>query len=312
MSLLALPFPNRPGSLPTVNIHKAVITAAGPDQRSLPLQSLVDRDGTEKPALAIILEEAASAGIQEVCIVVHRGDRDVYASTLPETGVKILYTEQPEPRGYGHALFCAKDFVGDDPFLHLVSDHLYISYGARTCAQELVEIASREEAAVSAVQPTRESMLPYYGVVSGVREGRNKSLYSVREVIEKPTPTRAEQSLVVPGLRAGHYLCFHGMHVLTPAVMEILAEDVAASDASTSPSNARVQLSTALNRLATKQRYLAFETLGDRYNIGVKYGLLNAQLALALSGDDSEFVLSQMLELLATRERQMISQRTAD
>lgn len=281
-----------------MKIQKAVITAAGPDQRSLPLQSLVDRVGTEKRALAIILDEAASAGIEEVCIVVHEGDTDVYAQTLQNSDLRITYIEQLNPRGYGHALYCAREFVNQDPFLHLVSDHLYVSHDVQTCAQQLVAIAEQENVAVSAVQPTRESMLPYYGVIGGLREGRSKSLYSVQQVLEKPTPTQAEQSLVIPGLRAGHYLCFYGIHALTPNVMDLLAEDVESS------SDQKVSLSSALNRLAEQQRYLAFEVKGQRYNIGVKYGLLTAQLALAMNGVDREQVLAQLLELLAARQLQ--------
>lgn len=281
-----------------MKIQKAVITAAGPDQRSLPLQSLVDRVGTEKRALAIILDEAASAGIEEVCIVVHEGDTDVYAQTLQDSDLRITYIEQLNPRGYGHALYCAREFVNQDPFLHLVSDHLYVSHDVQTCAQQLVAIAEQENVAVSAVQPTRESMLPYYGVIGGLREGRSKSLYSVQQVLEKPTPTQAEQSLVIPGLRAGHYLCFYGIHALTPNVMDLLAEDVESS------SDQKVSLSSALNRLAEQQRYLAFEVKGQRYNIGVKYGLLTAQLALAMNGVDREQVLAQLLELLAARQLQ--------
>jgi UTP--glucose-1-phosphate uridylyltransferase len=116
-------------------------------------------------------------------------------------------------------------------------------------------------------------------------------------VIEKPTPTEAEQQLIVPGLRAGFYLSFFGMHVLTATVMTILEKHVARSGGSGS-----IQLSPALAELATMERYLAFEVQGQRYDIGVHYGLLNAQLALALSGRDREEVLAQLVELLAARE----------
>jgi UTP--glucose-1-phosphate uridylyltransferase len=279
-----------------VRIQKAVITAAGPTQRSLPLQTLVDRDGEEKSALAIVLEEAQSAGVEDVCVVVHPGDEDSYAASLAGSELRITYTPQIAPRGYGHALYCARDFVRDDPFLHFVSDHLYTGHGERTCAQELVAIAERESAAVSAVQPTRESMLPYYGVVGGQRVPNRKDVYTVQHVLEKPTPTQAEQDLLVPGLRAGHYLCLFGMHALTPTIMELLSEDL--QNAGDTPIN----LASALSRLATKERYLAFEVPGRRYNIGVKYGLLNAQLALSLSGVDREEVLAQLVELLATRD----------
>ena len=126
--------------------------------------------------------------------------------------------------------------------------------------------------------------------------GRER-LYLVEKVIEKLTPTEAEQELIVPGLRAAYYLCFFGMHVLTPTVMEILAKLVAAAGA---PGN--VQLSTALAALATRERYLARELFGRRYDIGLKYGLLTAQLALALEGKDKQEVLTQLTELLALRE----------
>ncbi|MGA2499761.1 MAG: UTP--glucose-1-phosphate uridylyltransferase, partial [Tepidisphaeraceae bacterium] len=119
----------------------------------------------------------------------------------------------------------------------------------------------------------------------------------VESVLEKPAPTQAEQTLIVPGLRAGHYLCFFGMHVLTPAVMEILGDLISQSP------DRKVQLSDALALLARRERYLALELRGQRHNIGVKYGLLMAQLALALDGNDREETLSQLIELLAMRER---------
>ncbi len=112
----------------------------------------------------------------------------------------------------------------NEPFLLLVGDHLYLSSEARTCAQQLVEVAQAESCAVSAVQATHESKLPYYGAVGGHLVAGKSRLYEVENVLEKPTPTEAEQKLIVPGLRAGHYLCFFGMHVLTPAVIEFLAE----------------------------------------------------------------------------------------
>ena len=86
----------------------------------------------------------------------------------------------------------------------------------------MLEIASAEACAVSAVQATHESKLPYYGAVGARRLPGRAGLYQVDRVLEKPTPTVAEQKLIVPGLRAGHYLCFFGMHVLTPGVMDIL------------------------------------------------------------------------------------------
>ncbi|MEI6083658.1 MAG: sugar phosphate nucleotidyltransferase [Verrucomicrobiota bacterium] len=277
-----------------MKIRKTVITAAGKNQNLLPLQRLVDRDGTAKSALQIIIDEAVSAGTEEICLVVGPGDEAAFRTASDNHAAQIHCLVQPAPLGYGHALFCAREFVGREPFLHLVSDHLYVNHGPKRCAQQLVEMAEAESCAVSAVQATRESMLAYYGTIGGHRVANRRALYEVETVAEKPTPTAAEQSLIVPGLRAGHYLCFFGMHVLTPAVMDMLAEDVARAGAA-----GGVQLSPALARLAAHERYLALEIAGARYNIGVKYGLLNAQLALALSGTDRDEVLTQLLELVA-------------
>jgi UTP--glucose-1-phosphate uridylyltransferase len=277
-----------------MNIRKAVITAAGRDQRALPLQRLVDRDGVEKTALEIIIEEVVSAGVDEVCLVIAPGDERSYQTAAGLLAAHLSFVEQREPRGYGQAISLARTFTGNEPFLHLVSDHLYASSRPLRCAQQVVERAQAENSSVSAVQATRETMLPYYGTIGGRRVARNTDLYEVVNVIEKPTPTEAEQQLIVPGLRAGHYLCFFGIHVLTPTVMDLLA--TAAEEAAP---GASVPLSPTLARLAARERYLALEVAGRRYNIGVKYGLLVAQMALALGGVDRDTVLTQMVELLA-------------
>jgi len=271
-----------------MKIRKAVITAAGPSQRSLPLQTLVDRDGVEKPVLRIIVEEALRAGVEEIAIVVSPGDESPYANVAGDHAGRLRFIPQPAPLGYGHAVLCARGFVGQDPFLHLVGDHLYISRTEKGCAQQLVEVAEAYSSAVSAVQATRENLLPHYGAVGGQRVAGTGDLYRIETVIEKPTPTEAEQRLVVPGMRAGHYLCFFGMHVLTPTVMDFLGP--------------HVSLSSALAEIAKREQYLALERANRRYDIGVRYGLLTAQLALALSGCDRDEVLSQLVGLLAMRE----------
>ncbi|MEI6784370.1 MAG: UTP--glucose-1-phosphate uridylyltransferase [Verrucomicrobiota bacterium] len=278
-----------------MDIKKAIITAAGKTQRSLPLQTLVDRDGVTKTALRILIEEIRSAGIEEICVVVCPGDQAAYAAAVGGKSSRLHFVEQGAALGYGHAVCCAREFAGAEPFLLLVGDHLYASGDGKRAAQQLVEIAKAENCAVSAVQATHESKLPYYGTVGGRLVAARKGLYEVSEVIEKPTPTEAEQRLIVPGLRAGHYLCFFGMHVLTPAVMEMLAAEVAQA------TGRSVHLTTALSKLARRERYLASELAGRRYDIGVKYGLLTAQLALALDGQDRDEVLSGLVELLARR-----------
>lgn len=283
-----------------MNITKAVITAAGRKQRTLPLQTLIDRDGQEKSVLGILLAEVVDAGIDDICVVVRPGDEPAYAQVAGSHSGRLHFTHQSEPRGHGHAVYCARDFVGRDPFLHLVGDHLYVSQTPQGCAQQLVAVAANEACTVSAVQPTRESLLPYYGAVGGRRLPGRQGLYEVDAVAEKPTPTEAEQRLLAPGLRAGHYLCFFGMHVLTPTVMDVLAGLVDGAPPAAA-SGGGITLSAALADLAGREKYLALELSGARYDVGVKYGLLTAQMALALNGQDREEVLARLLELLAQR-----------
>ena len=277
-----------------MQIRKALITAAGRNQRTLPLQNLVDRDGLSKPALVIIIEEALAAGVEEIGVVISAGDEPAYRTAAGAHARRLTFITQASPLGYGHAVWCAREFTGADPFLLLVGDHLYVSHSAKNCARQLTELAAAEDCAVSAVQATHESKLPYYGAISGRLLGGRNGLFQISTVLEKPTPTEAEQKLIVPGLRAGHYLCFFGMHVLTPATMELLNEDVASAGAT-----GGTALSPALARLAQRERYLAAELQGRRYDIGAHYGLLTAQLAVALAGKDREEVLSSLVELLA-------------
>jgi UTP--glucose-1-phosphate uridylyltransferase len=276
-----------------MKIRKAVITAAGPNQRTLPLQTLIDRDGAEKSVLRIIIEEVLTAKMEEICIIISPADEVAYTQAAGDRAAMIRFVHQPEPAGYAQALYCARDFIGQDPFLHLVGDHLYVSTTSESCAQHLVRVAEAQACAVSAVQATRENVLQHYGAVGGHRAPGVQDLYRVETVIEKPTPTEAEQKLIVPGMRAGYYLCFFGMHVLTPAVIEILGRRLT--------SNQPAGFSSALAELARHEQYLALDTPNRRYDVGVKYGLLRAQLALALSGRDRVEVLSQLLEAVALR-----------
>jgi UTP--glucose-1-phosphate uridylyltransferase len=110
-----------------MKINKAVITAAGHKQRTLPLQSLIDRDGLEKSMLRIIIEEVLRAKVDEICLVVRPGDETAYAEVAGDHAGRLHFVPQAEPLGYGQAVYCAKEFVGQDPFLHLVGDHLYVS-----------------------------------------------------------------------------------------------------------------------------------------------------------------------------------------
>jgi UTP--glucose-1-phosphate uridylyltransferase len=279
-----------------MKVKKAVITAAGPDQRKLPVQTLRDHQGKERSVLELLIDEAILAGVDEVCVVVYPGDEVTYKRVLNRHTDRVVFKHQNKSLGYGHALSCASSFTGNDPFLHLVGDHLYVKRTDQNIAKHLVTTAEKHSCSVSTVQSTREGLITQYGTVGGTRiQGRN-DLYHIDTVIEKPTPTLAEQKLIVPGLRAGHYLCFFGMHVLTGTIMKILKNQTSNSKGN------NVGLSEALNVLASKEQYLALEKTDMRFNMGTKYGLMKAQLAIALSGNDRDRVMSELLEFFVMKD----------
>ncbi len=307
-----------------MQVRKAVITAAGRPERSHraigavsgALLPFVDRDGRTKPVLQIIAEEAIDSGIEQVCVVAAPGDDATIRQAFPADrpgpsssraacggdpsddgaaiGRRLHVVVQEQPAGYGHAVWCAREFVGAEPFLLLVSDHLYISNEERRCARQVLDLASAQDCAVAAVQATREHLIHRYGTIAGKRLAGHPGVFQIEQILEKPTPSVAEQRLQVPGLRVGHYLCFFGMHVLTPTVFEILDREVRRDR----PDDGRIELTPALQELARCERYLAVQANGRRYDIGAKYGLLEAQFAFAMAGVDRDVMLARAMELL--------------
>ena len=309
-----------------MNIGKAVITAAGRGARLYPAATpvqksmlpIVDRDGFVKPAIQLIAEEALFSGAEELCIVCAPGDEEQYiaqlrslrenlliayegadwaklqAERLDDLLQRLSFRVQQEPLGYGHAVACARDFTGGEPFLLLLGDHLYVPRENGThCAELVMGLATQAKCAVSTVQSTREHLIGNYGTLAGVHVPDLPGVYQIERIVEKPSVSLAELELQTPGLRVGHYLCFFGMHVLTPAVMEILDEHVRRD----LRERGEIQLTPALQELARREKYLALQTNGRRYNIGVKYGAMEAQIAMALAGRDREQVLARMMEL---------------
>ena len=274
--------------------NKAVVTAASPTEHHLPLQTLVDSEGLAKTALEIILDDLFAAGLESAAVIIHPGTRDASLQAAGPHAGRVTVIEQAEPRGYGHAVWVAREYTGSDPFVLLVGDHLYLSYEKSSCVKQLLALASSHDGCVSAVNPTHESQLHLYGTIGATRVPASPSIFEVHTVIEKPTPTLAEQELIVPGLRAGNYLCFFGMHSLTSAVMEHLDGEV-----SSLAEGAQLGLTPTLNHLAKSERYLATELAGQRFNIGARYGLLRAQLSLALAGPHRDEVLTDIIEITA-------------
>lgn len=149
-------------------IKKALITAAGADQRKLPMQTLVDRNGTRRSVLEMLIDEARMAGIEEIGVVTYPGDSEVYADLVAGDS-HVHFIEQINPQGYGHAIICGASFIGNDFFLHMVGDHLYVNRTTIPCARHLVEVARENHCSVSAVISTRENLIPHFGTIGGKR-----------------------------------------------------------------------------------------------------------------------------------------------
>ena len=279
-----------------MKIEVGIVTAAGARQARLPFQRFIDLDGREKSALRILAEEVFSAGIKTLYVVIGPGlTGECREAVGRDYANRIVFVEQQSPLGYSAAVWQAAELAGPQAFLHLVGDHLAISANPhRRCAQQLVECARVEKCAVSAVQATREGLLSYYGAVGGQRVPGTQ-LIEIESILEKPTPTQAEQQLQVSGVRAGSYLCLFGMHVLPPSFLPLLGEQIAARGGQV------VEFSDVLQELARRERYLAMEMQGDRHDLGVRYGAWIAQLALGLAGVDREDVLSHLVEALANQ-----------
>jgi UTP--glucose-1-phosphate uridylyltransferase len=316
-----------------MKVRKAVITAAGRGTRQYPASTtvqkemfpLVDTDGLTKPTVQIIAEEALDAGIEELCIVTAPGDEEMYRKHFHGLSEDLLpafkgkewalreseqlnrierslhFTTQPSPEGYGHAVYCAREWVGDEPFLLLLGDHVYTSSdpARRRCARQVVEVFERTGQTVSSVKRTAERLLHLFGTVRGAPVEGEERLYRVEAMVEKPSPERAATDLRTPGLAAGEYLCFFGMHVFTPEIFECLAYNIQHDIRE----KGEFQLTSAQAMLSEREPYLAFEALGERYDMGVPFGLAETQLALALHSPMREEMIASLIRILADQGR---------
>ncbi len=313
-----------------MKIKKAVITAAARGTRLYPVGDtvqkamlpLADSDGVHKPIIQIIAEEAFSSGIEEICLICAPGDEERYvlafetlqsnlekafggakwanqqAEKIAHLLAHLRFIVQEETKGYGHAVWCARDFVGDDPFLLLLSDHLYQSNQGATCATQLISLAEAEQCAVSAVNPTPEHLISQYGTLRGHHIGGQTGVFEIEKIIEKPSLSTAELELLTPGMRSGHYLCFFGMHVLTAGIFDILEKSILKAK-----KGEDIPLTTAQQQLMKQQKYLAKIIDGRRFNLGNHFGLLEAQIAFGLKSPQSNELLSSIVNQLAVNQR---------
>ena len=280
---------------PSLKVRRAVIPAAGFGTRLFPatkatkkeLFPIIDRDGIAKPAILLIVEEALEAGIEEIVIVVQENDLEDFRSffksqitienfnKLPrqfqdysrrilDMGRHVTFVLQTAQEGFGHAIYCTREVVGNEPFLLMLGDHLYRSNTEKSCAQQLLEAYQQHGFNLVGLRRTPEDQIANFGTVAGVWI-EQEHLLNVTEFAEKPTADYARSNLRVPGLPEGEYLTIFGQYVIKPQIFEYLEEHI--------KNNVRergeFQLTSALDRLRQEDGFQGLIMDGKRFDIGL-------------------------------------------
>jgi len=291
-------------------VKKAIVPAAGLGTRQYPATAavrkeffpLVDRDGFTKPVIQIVVEEALAAGVEQVCIVCRPGAEEEFrryframpaelegrfsgkdwayeqSEKLAHIGERLHYASQQRQEGLGHAVWCARQWAGDEPVLVLLGDHVYVSKGPQRCAAQVV--GAYRGASVTALVPVGPDRLPRFGVVRGrPLEGEGRRVRA-EGFIEKPDEATARSECRIEGLPPDTYLAHFGMHVFTPGIFEALDEMVRDGRRD----GGEFQLTRAQDILCGREPYEGVIVDGINCDIGTPIGMLEAQLALALRG----------------------------
>lgn len=280
---------------PGPKVRKALIPAAGFGTRLFPatkatkkeLFPIVDQDGIAKPAILLIVEEALDAGLEEVIIVVQEEDlesfqslfRDQisienynklppafqdYAHRILEIGRRVSFVVQSAQEGFGHAVYCAREKIGGEPFLLMLGDHLYKSTGQQTCAKQLLDAYQRYGINILGLRITPEEEIANFGTVAGVWVERDKTL-NVTEFAEKPNVEFARSNLRVPGIPEDEYFTVFGMYVIKPKLFEYLDFNIK----NNIRERGEFQLTSALDRLRQEDGFYGLVMEGRRFDIGL-------------------------------------------
>ena len=272
-------------------VRKAVIPAAGWGTRFLPATKSMPKEMlpiVDTPTIQYIVEEAVNSGIEQICLITSHTkkaiedhfDRTLELEALLEKGgkteyrnqnksiadmVEVVAVRQKEAKGLGHAVLCAKSFVGDEPFAVLLGDDVVYNDGT-PCLKQLIDVYNEKGGSVLGVQTVPHENICKYGCVDGEKLGDR--LYSVKDMIEKPKPEEAPTDVGVLG-----------RYVITPEIFEKLE--------TTKPgAGGEIQLTDALKALAKEQAMYAYDFVGRRYDVGDRLGFLEATVEYALRRED--------------------------
>ncbi len=276
-------------------VRKVVIPAAGFGTRLFPaskamkkeLFPIIDSDGRAKPVIMAIIEEAVQSGIEEICLIVQKEDQSLfeeffcvpprpenlnklseesrkYLRYILDIGHKISFVIQDTQDGFGHAVYCAKDWVGNEPFLLMLGDHLYDSNTDVPCAEQVLRVYEKTGESVVGLRVTPADKIHLYGCVAGVWK-EDESILSITEFMEKPTVEDAEKRLLVEGVEKGHYLAIFGQYVLKPDIFKYLEENITHN----LREKGEFQLTSCLDRLRREEGFSGYIVDGKRFDVGV-------------------------------------------
>lgn len=267
-------------------IRKAIIPAAGLGTRFLPATKAQAKEMlpiVDKPTLQYIIEEAIDSGIEEILIVTGRNkksiedhfDRSVELELeLEKKGksdmlemvqdisnmVNIHYIRQKEPKGLGHAIYCAKSFIGNEPFAVLLGDDIV---DAKTpCLKQMINAYDEYKTSILGVQEVEKENVDKYGILD-VKHIEER-VYKVKDMVEKPSVEEAPSNIAILG-----------RYIITPEIFNILENQEPGK-------GGEIQLTDALKTLATKEAIYAYNFEGRRYDVGDKLGFLEATVDFAL------------------------------
>ncbi|MBI9049326.1 MAG: GHMP kinase [Anaerolineaceae bacterium] len=291
LNLPCLELTIRPGP----KVRKAVIPAAGFGTRLFPaskatkkeLFPVIDRDGIAKPAILIIVEEALNAGIEEVIIIVQENDlKDFetffndqitienynklpaqyqeYSRRILEMGRQVKFQVQTNQEGFGHAIYCIRDMIDNEPFLLMLGDHIYRSKEERSCASQLMDAFQKHGISVVGVRRTPEQLIGSFGTVTGSWLD-NDELLNVTEFAEKPTLDYAHNNLRIPGYPADEYLTVFGQYIIKPEIFDHLEHNIK----NNYRERGEFQLTSALDMLRQTDGFQGLVMNGDRFDIGM-------------------------------------------
>jgi len=283
-------------------VRKAVIPAAGFGTRLFPatkgikkeLFPIIDAQGRAKPIILAAVEEALSAGIEEVAIIVQEQDRALferlfhtppepqnfsrlaresqqYCRHLSELGQRVTLLTQPVQDGFGHAVFCAREWVGKEPFLLLLGDHVYVSENELSCAQQLVEVYERTGHSVVGLKATPAEEVRHFGCATGQWEEPG-SVLSITRLHEKPDPQYAWEHLRVEGLGDDTFLSVFGQYVLTAGIFDHLEHRIR----NNMREDGEFQLTSCLEELRREEGMTGYVVRGTRFDTGMPEGYRRA------------------------------------